>query len=83
MDACHVGLETERRNSSTAKLQSMDAHNHRLSDQVGQLQSKLDKAAFHGDLIAGMEVDGTPEKGPSSEWLPEWASRVQTAAGNS
>jgi hypothetical protein len=48
--------ETERRNSSTAKMHSMEADNHRLSDQVGQLQSKLDRAALHRDLIVGMEL---------------------------
>ena len=45
--------DTERRNSSTAKMHSMDADKHRLSDQVGQLQSQLDKVALHRDLIAG------------------------------
>jgi hypothetical protein len=48
--------ETERRNSSTAKMHSMEADNHRLSDQVGRLQSKLDRAALHRDLIFGMEL---------------------------
>ncbi len=48
--------ETERRNSSTAKMLSMEADKHRLSDQVGQLQSKLDRAALHRDLIVGMEL---------------------------
>ena len=57
----------------------MEADKHRLSDQVGQLQSKLDRAALHRDLIVGMELQ---KKGPSSEWLPEWASLVQTAGGD-
>ena len=48
--------ETERRNSSTAKMLSMEADKHHLSDQVGQLQSKLDRAALHRDLIVGMEL---------------------------
>ena len=48
--------ETERRNSSTAKMLSTEADKHRLSDQVGQLQSKLDRAALHRDLIVGMEL---------------------------
>ena len=48
--------ETERRNSSTTKMLSMEADKHRLSDQVGQLQSKLDRAALHRDLIVGMEL---------------------------
>ena len=43
--------DTERRNSSTAKMHRMEADKHRLSDQVGQLQSKLDRAALHRDLI--------------------------------
>jgi hypothetical protein len=34
----------------------VEADNHRLSDQVGQLQSKLDRAALHMDLIVGMEL---------------------------
>jgi hypothetical protein len=41
------------------------------------LQSKLDRTAFQRDLI---RRHGTPEKGPLSKWLPEWSSRVQTAA---
>ena len=51
--------ETERRNSSTAKMHSIEADNHRLSDQVGQMQSKdskLDRAALHRDLIVGSEL---------------------------
>ena len=48
--------ETERRNSETAKMHSMEADKHRLSDQVDQLQSKLDRAALHRDLIVGMEL---------------------------
>ena len=50
--------ETERRtrNSETAKMHSMEADKHRLSDQVGQLQSKLDRAALHRDLIVSMEL---------------------------
>jgi hypothetical protein len=51
-----LGLETERRNSSTANMHSMEEEKHRLSDQFGQLQSKLDRAAFHRDLIVGMEL---------------------------
>ncbi len=53
-----LGWETEEWNSSTAKMHSMEADRHRLSDQVGQLQSKLDRAAFHRlrDLIVGMEL---------------------------
>jgi hypothetical protein len=39
------------RNSSNANMSSMDADKHRLSDQVGQLQSKLDRAALHRDLM--------------------------------
>ena len=39
-----------------AKMHSMEADKHRLSDQVGQLQSKLDRAALHRDLIVGMEL---------------------------
>ena len=35
---------------------SMEAEQHRLSDQVGQMQSKLDRAALHRDLIVGMEL---------------------------
>jgi hypothetical protein len=36
----------------------MEEDKHRLSDQVGQMQSKLDRAALHrpGDLIVGMEL---------------------------
>jgi hypothetical protein len=37
-------------------MHSMEAEKHRLSDQVGQLQSKLDRAALHRDLIVGMEL---------------------------
>ena len=37
-------------------MHSMEADKHRLSDQVGQLQSKLDRAALHRDLIVGMEL---------------------------
>ena len=37
-------------------MHSMGADKHRLSDQVGQLQSKLDRAALHRDLIVGMEL---------------------------
>ena len=48
--------ETEWRNSSTAKMLSTEADKHRLSDQVGQLQSKLDRAALHRDLIVRMEL---------------------------
>ena len=48
--------ETTRQLSSTAKILSMEADKHRLSDQVGQLQSKLDRAALHRDLIVGMEL---------------------------
>ena len=48
--------ETERRNSETAKMHSMEADKHRLSDQVGQLQSKLDRAALHRDLIVSMKL---------------------------
>jgi hypothetical protein len=44
------------RNSSTANMHSLEADKHLLSDQVGQLQSKLDRAAFHRDLIVGMEL---------------------------
>ncbi len=53
-------LDRER-NSSTAKMHSMEGDKHRLSDQVGQLQSKLDRAALHRDLIVGMELQ---EKDP-------------------
>ena len=53
--------ETERRNSWTAKMHSMEADKHRLSDQVGQLQSKLDRAALHRDLIVGMELQKKDE----------------------
>ena len=48
--------ETTRQLSSTAKILSMEADKHRLSDQVGQLQSKLDRAALHRDLIVGVEL---------------------------
>ena len=48
--------ETTRQLSSTAKILSMEADKHRLSDQVGQLQSKPDRAALHRDLIVGMEL---------------------------
>ena len=53
-----LGRVTERRNSSTAKMHSMTADKHCLSDQVGpgQLQSKLDRTAFQRDLIVGMEL---------------------------
>ncbi len=51
-----LGQETERLNSSTAMMHSMEADKLRLSDQVGQLQSKLDRAAFHRDLIVGMKL---------------------------
>jgi hypothetical protein len=51
-----LGRETERWNSSTVKRHSMEAGKHLLSDQVGQLQSKLDRAALHRDLIVGMEL---------------------------
>jgi hypothetical protein len=37
-------------------MHNLEADKHRLSDQVGQLQSKLDRAAFHRDLIVGMEL---------------------------
>jgi hypothetical protein len=37
-------------------MYSMEAEKHRLSDQVGQLQSKLDRTAFHRDFIVGMEL---------------------------
>jgi hypothetical protein len=42
------GRETERRNSSTVKRHSMEAGKHLLSDQVGQLQSKLDRRLCTG-----------------------------------
>ena len=71
--------ETTRQLSSTAKILSMEADKHRLSDQVGQLQSKLDRAALHRDLIVGMELQ---KQNPRGEWLPEWASLVQTAGGD-
>ncbi len=41
-------------------MHSMEADKHRLSGQVCQLQSKIDRAAWHRDLIVGMK----PEKGP-------------------
>ncbi len=44
-------------NPSTAKMQSMKAYNRFVLDQVSQLQSKFDKAAFH----RGMELQ---EKNP-------------------
>jgi hypothetical protein len=37
-------------------MNSMEAEKHSLSDQVGQMQSKLDRAALHRDLIVGMEL---------------------------
>jgi hypothetical protein len=46
----------QERNSSTANMHSMEADKHRLSDQIDQLQSKLERAAFHRDLIVGMEL---------------------------
>jgi hypothetical protein len=61
MAKCVLGRETERRNSSTANMHSMEANKHRLLDQVGQLQSELDRAAFQRDLIVGMELQ---EKDP-------------------
>ena len=51
-----VRREAERRNSSTAKMHSMEADTYRLSDQVRQLQSKLDRAALRRDLIVVMEL---------------------------
>ena len=48
-------LDRER-NTSTTNMNSMEAEKHRLSDQVGQMQSKLDRAALHRDLIVGMEL---------------------------
>jgi len=48
-------LDRER-NTSTTNINSMEAEKHRLSDQVGQIQSKLDRAALHRDLIVGMEL---------------------------
>jgi hypothetical protein len=44
------------KNSSTMNMHSIQADKHRLSDQVCQLQSKLEKAAFHRDLIVRMEL---------------------------
>ena len=37
-------------------MHSMEADKDCLSDQVGQLQSKLDRAALHRDLIVSMEL---------------------------
>jgi hypothetical protein len=37
-------------------MHSMEKDKHLLSDQVGQLQSKLDRAALHRDLIVCMEL---------------------------
>ncbi len=51
MGACHCLV-----GKGTANMNSMEADKHRLSDQVGQLQSKLDRAALHRDLIVGMEL---------------------------
>ena len=48
-------LDRER-NTSTTNMNSMEAEKHRLSDQVGQMQSKLDRAALHRDLIVGSEL---------------------------
>ena len=48
-------LDRER-NTSTTNMNSMEAEKHRLSDQVGQMQSKLERAALHRDLIVGMEL---------------------------
>jgi hypothetical protein len=44
------------RNTSTTKMHILEEDKHRLSDQVGQMQSKLDRAALHRDLIVGMEL---------------------------
>ena len=43
----------DAQHGGTAWRHSMEADKHRLSDQVGQLQSKLqvDRAALHRDLI--------------------------------
>ncbi len=48
-----------------------------LTKDVRLLELKL-------EIIVGMEHcrHGTPEKGPSSKWLPEWASLVQKAGGD-
>jgi hypothetical protein len=37
-------------------MNSVEADKHHLSDQVDQLQSKLDRAALHRDLIVGMDL---------------------------
>jgi hypothetical protein len=53
-----LGRDTERRNSPTVKMHSMVEDKHCLSEES---QSKLDRAAFHRDLIVGMELQ---KKGP-------------------
>ncbi len=44
------------RNTSTMKMHILEEDKHCLSDQVGQMQSKLDRAALHRDLIVCMEL---------------------------
>jgi hypothetical protein len=44
------------RNTSTTKMHILEEDKHRLSDQVGQMQSKLDRAALHRDLIVRKEL---------------------------
>ena len=48
-------LDRER-NTSTTKMHILEEDKHRLSDQVCQMQSKLDRAALHRDLVVGMEL---------------------------
>jgi hypothetical protein len=48
-------LDRER-NTSTTKMHILEEDKHRLSDQVGQMKSKLVRAALHRDLIVGMEL---------------------------
>ncbi len=59
LNGCFVGKQnggTPRPPRCTAWNLMMEADNHGLSDQVGQMQSKLDRAALHRDLIVGMEL---------------------------
>ncbi len=48
-------LDRER-NTSTTIMHILEEDKHRLTDQVSQMQSKLDRAALHRDLIVGMEL---------------------------
>ncbi len=52
------GIPPRRQLFLPPKMHILEEDKHCLSDQVGQMQSKLDKAALHRDLIrvVGMEL---------------------------